>query len=293
MSLSDKTVSYICRHCPCSLTGKTVLITGGNSGIGFKTAETMLFLGASVILACRNAEKAEAARQKLLADYPAGDIRVMLLDLADFRSIDAFVDRLPDVDVFINNAGLFHHPHQKTADGFELVMGTNYIGVHYLSERVLPIFRQCGHEVVYLNTVSIIHKVARVNYSRFFADRNAYSRSKLCLARYTAHLAEQYAGTNIRVYMIHPGLAVTPIASHICGGMYTLAKLLPINSAEKSSLAAVWLLSHDVPVGSVVGPSHIFGGWGYPGINRPCRRALCGVEPLIAFTKEQEDAVLH
>ncbi len=267
-----------------------MLITGANSGVGFKTAETMVYLGASVVMACRNVDKAAAAREKLLADYPGADISVTRLDLADFASIDAFAERLPDVDVFINNAGLFHRRGEKTKDGFDLVMGTNYIGVYYLSEKVLPKLAECGHDVVYINTISIIHKVARVKLARFDDSRGAYARSKLCLARYSRFLAEKYKDTNVRVYMTHPGIALTPIAAHFLGGMNALSKIVPINSAEKSSLAAAWILANEPPVGSVVGPNKLFGGWGYPKLNRTCRRAKRDIEPLIEFTNKTIEA---
>ena len=263
-----------------------MLITGANSGVGFKTAEIMIYLGAAVVMACRSAEKAEAARGKLLEDYPDADIRFAQLDLADFISIDAFAERLPEVDVFINNAGLFHRRGEKTKDGFDLVMGTNYIGVYYLGEKVLPKLAESGREVVYINTISIIHKVARVRYSRFDDSRGAYARSKLCLARYSRHLAEKYKAANIRVYMTHPGIALTPIASHFLGGMDALSKIVPINSAEKSSLAAAWILSHDVPDGGIVGPNKVFGVWGYPKLNRTCRRVKRNIGPLIEFTED-------
>ena len=287
MGLSDKTKKFIEESCGCSLAGKTVLITGANSGIGFKTAETMVYKGASVIMACRNRERAEKARDQLLADYPEADIRIMMLDLADLDSIDAFAEQLPDVDVFVNNAGLFHRPGQKTKQGFEMVIGTNYLGPYYLCEKVLPKLRECGHDVVLVNTISIVHKIARVDYGRFFQERGAYFRSKLCLARYTEHLAKECEGTNVHVYMNHPGLAITPIASHIFGGMYSLAKIVPINSAEKSSLSVAWLLSNAVPEGSVVGPDRLFGGWGYPEINRKSRRAQRDIEPLLEFSREE------
>ncbi|MBO4277353.1 MAG: SDR family NAD(P)-dependent oxidoreductase [Clostridia bacterium] len=286
MSLSKRTLKYLKKHCR-RLDGKTALITGGNAGIGFKTAETLVQLGAAVILACRNETRANAARETLLRDHPGADIRIMRLDVADFASIDAFAKELPDVDVFINNAGVFHRPGEKTADGLELVMGTNYVGTVRVGEKVLPELEKCGHDVVYINTISLIHKFARVDLQKFYDEKGSYARSKLCLARYTEHLAQKYRGTNIHVYMSHPGIAITGIASHLFGKLYILARIMPFNSVEKSSLAAAYILSGSVPEGSVVGPHILFCGWGYPKVNRKSKRALREIEPLVEFTAKE------
>ena len=132
MSLSPKTIAWLKRNADISLKGKTVVVTGANSGVGFKTAETMLYLGADVIMACRNLQRANAARDVLAAGYPGSAVSVMELDLADLSSIDAFVGEIrrrgTDIDVFVNNAGVFHQPGRKTKDGFDLVIGTNWFG---------------------------------------------------------------------------------------------------------------------------------------------------------------------
>ena len=151
VSLTKQTKRWIQGVCPTtSLKGKTVLITGANSGIGFKTAEIAVYLGADVILACRNPKKAAAARADLLKDYPESSVSVMEIDLSGFRSIDAFVAELTekktDIDVFINNAGAFHHPGEKTEDGLDLVIGTNYVGVYHLSEQILPYLNRLPHD---------------------------------------------------------------------------------------------------------------------------------------------------
>ena len=86
--------------------------------------------------------------------------------------------------------------------------------------------------------------------------------------------------------MSHPGIAITSIARHVFGPLYLLAKIAPFNSAEKSSLAAAWILSHPVSDGSVVGPNRLLCGWGYPAINRPCRKASQDIGPLIDRTEE-------
>ena len=171
MSLSDKTKHWLKENCNISLNGKTVLVTGANSGVGFKTAEISAYLGADVILACRNKERAEEARLNLISDYPESSISVIQLDLASLSSIEAFSEELVrnqvHIDVFVNNAGAFRQPGKKTADGFDLVIGTNYIGTYYLSERLLPYLSLLPHEVFYVNTISIIHKIATVDYADF------------------------------------------------------------------------------------------------------------------------------
>ena len=94
MSLSDKTKRWLKENCNISLNGKTVLVTGANSGVGFKTAEIAVSLGADVILACRNMERAQEARLNLLCDYPEASISVMELDLASLASIEVFCEEL-------------------------------------------------------------------------------------------------------------------------------------------------------------------------------------------------------
>lgn len=305
MSLSKKTIKWLSKNCLHSLQGKTVLITGANSGIGFKEAETMLYLGANVIMACRNPQKAAAARDALLRDYPDASITLMQLDMADFSSIDAFSKRLVeekiDVDVFVNNAGVFHQPNQKTANGFELVLGTNYLGVYYLTERVLPYLTSLPHEVRYVNTVSIIHKIGKIRFEDFYYEKRynnfrVYARSKLCLARYSYALAKKCLNTNVRVAMIHPGISMTPLGVNGFGGIVQrLARAFKgcFNSPEKSSLALAYVIEKEVQDGSIIGPNALFGGWGYPKKNRVLRKVKVGADELIAFTKKEIDKAIY
>lgn len=300
MSLSNRTKRWLSDNCLHSLKGKTALITGANSGVGFKMAEIMVYLGAAVIMACRDPGKASAARAALLGEYPGAEISVMALDLADFASIDAFAQALrarrADIDAFVNNAGVFHQPGKQTANGLELVIGTNYIGTYYLSQRALPYLTTLPHGVYYINTISMVHRFATVDYRDFYCarryrDLTVYARSKLCLARYSLAMAERYANSNVRVLMSHPGIALTPM----CLDAYGLKRGQPLvrlgsplfNSPEKSALPLAYILSHDVPAGSVIGPDRGLGGWGYPKPNRVCRRAKEGAEELIRFTDRE------
>ena len=307
MSLTDKTKRWLNENCNISLKGKTVFVTGANSGVGFKTAEISAYLGADVILACRSKERANEARLRLICDNPKATISVMQLDLASLSSIEAFSEELVsnkvDIDVFVNNAGAFRQPGKKTEDGFDLVIGTNYIGTYYLSELLLPYLSSLLHEVVYVNTISIIHKIATVDYADFYYERGkryrafpVYARSKLCLARYTYAQAKRYTGSNVRIIMNHPGMTITPMGLNALGnGISWLADIIkPLsNSPEKSALSIAYILSHEIPVGSIIGPNKGFGGWGYPEINHIGHRVKEGAEELIHFTNIEIEKVKH
>ena len=298
MSLSEKTKKWLSAR-NLSLKGKTVFVTGANSGVGYKTAETALYLGAAVIMACRNAERAEKAASELQREYPESEIRIMKLDLADISSIDEFVaeirEKQADIDAFVNNAGVFHQAGKKTGDGFELVIGTNYIGLYYLTEKLLPYLQTLPHPVTYINTISIVHRTASVDYQDFWCEKHyrdlkVYARSKLCIAKYSYALTRRLQGSNIRVVMSHPGIAITPLALNPYGEVVKkLAKVFGFlfQSPEKSALAMAYILSSDLPAGSIAGPRHLFGGWGYPEENRVVRRVKEGGEELISFTEEE------
>ena len=300
MGLSGKTIAWLSKNCGVSLAGKTVVVTGANSGVGFKTAETALYLGANVILACRNPEKAEKAREALLHDYPGASVSVRRLDLSDLDSVDAFADALKndavDIHAFVNNAGAFRHPGERTKQGFDLVLGVNYVGVYALSEKLLPYLASLDHEVRYINTISLICRSVRtVDYTDFRFEQPpyrmlaVYGRSKLCLARYTYALAQRYAGTNVSVYMNHPGVAITPLGLDAFG---KLARILAVpirpllNSPEESALSFAYIMAHDLPAGAIVGPDRCFGALGYPKENRALPHVNEGADALFAFTEQ-------
>ncbi|MCR5553757.1 MAG: SDR family NAD(P)-dependent oxidoreductase [bacterium] len=298
MSLNKQTIKWLNKNAT-SLSNKTILITGANSGIGFKTAEVCLHLGARVIMACRNQSKAEVAKSSLIKDYPDAKIELLSLDLANFSSIDAFVNQIIDnkidFDVFVNNAGVFHRPGEKTADGLEEVLGVNYFGVYYLTQKLLPYLKSLNHEVVYVTTISMIHKFAKkINYNDFFFEKQyknvpVYARSKLCLAKYTYYLSQKYKETNIKFIMTHPGIAITPLGVNAYGkkvGKAAKAIKWMFNSPEKSSLSLIFALSHNVSAGTIVGPNKLFGGWGYPKINKIAKKVKEGADKLIEFTEK-------
>ena len=125
------------------LDGKTVLITGANSGIGFEATRGFLALGAKVILACRSQKRAEAAIARLSAEFQGAAPCFLPLDLADFNSIDAFVETLgakyQKIDVALHCAGVYYPNVPQTKQGHPTTVGVNFLGTAYLAERLLPL----------------------------------------------------------------------------------------------------------------------------------------------------------
>ena len=277
--LKQKTKKYLNRRCR-RLEGKTVIITGANSGIGFKAAEELIFLGAKIIMACRSLPKAQAARTALLREYPGAEIEIRLLDLAAKASIEAFAEGLIqdkiDIYAFVGNAGIFRIK-GKTAEGEDLVMGTNYTGTRLLAEALLPYLESLPHEVRMTFTTSIAYIFGDRSASADGADMSAlgvYATSKLRLTKYAFALSEKLVrkGSNAAVFITHPGITITPIADKAFSKSFMrIAHLLGrliMQSPERSALAIPFVLSGDAEAGNIYGPDGLFGVWGYPDKSR-------------------------
>ena len=275
--LKERTRKYIEKNC-CPLAGKTVVVTGANSGIGFKASEELLALGARIIMACRSISKAAAARESLLKDYPGAYIEIRLLDIASRESIKAFAEGIirdkADIHAFVNNAGIFRIK-GRTADGEDIVMGTNFAGTRLLTEALLPYFASLSHEVKVTFTTSISYVLGESSQTEDYSSMSAlklYATSKLRLTRYALGLAENLKGSNVKVILTHPGISITPIADKAFSKAFMkiahpLGRLL-IQSPEKSALAVPYVLSNDVAPGTIYGPNGFLCGWGYPKKNR-------------------------
>ena len=137
-----KVEKYIDQNIP-SLEGKVILVTGANSGIGFEASRIFASKKATLIFACRNEKKAEAAKEKILKEFPNTTIHILLYDQSSLSSIRHFVnevtERFPKIDVTVCNAGIYHpKEHSYTQDQFPLTIGTNYIGTYYLLMLLMP-----------------------------------------------------------------------------------------------------------------------------------------------------------
>ncbi|MEU8900989.1 oxidoreductase [Nocardia sp. NPDC048505] len=191
-------------------TGRTFVITGANGGLGTETTKVLAAKGATVIMACRNAEKARS-----VADAIPGDVRTATLDLADLDSVRKFADASGEFDVLINNAGLMNVPFSRTKDGFETQWGVNHLGHYALTGLLLDRIRD---RVVTL--ASIAHKQTPkfwaddLNYEHRRYQRNlAYAQAKLSNLMFARELQRRLreAGSGKRSYGVHPGVSATDL----------------------------------------------------------------------------------
>lgn len=284
--LKPKTIAYLQKHCH-RLDGKTIIVTGASSGIGLKATEQLAWLGAHVIMACRNLTKAQKVFQSIVQDNPAASLELRCLDIGDRASIRSFAqaiaDEKTDIHALVNNAGVFR-VRGTTKDGEELVMGTNYHGTRALTEAMLPYLRSLPHEVSITFTSSISYRIADPSKDlsdakdSVLTDVRRYFLSKLLITRYGLELHRDLSGTNLRIIITQPGISATPIATKALGaGLEKIVALLAslvIQSPEKSALAIPYVLSNEVEPGALYGPHGFLDGWGYPQKNRLTRKAL-------------------
>jgi NAD(P)-dependent dehydrogenase (short-subunit alcohol dehydrogenase family) len=205
-------------------TGRTVLITGANSGLGLRSAEALAAAGATVLMACRNAEKAAVAQEQVAAKATGPAPEVVRLDLSDLDDVAACAERLAGqldhVDVLMNNAGVMAVPLARTPQGFEMQMGTNHLGHFALTGRLLPLLLRADAPRV-VTVSSFGHKPGRIR----FDDPNwqkgryhawpAYFQTKLANLLFTAELDRRSTETGAKLLAAaaHPGYASTNLTA--------------------------------------------------------------------------------
>jgi NAD(P)-dependent dehydrogenase (short-subunit alcohol dehydrogenase family) len=256
-------------------TGRTALVTGANSGLGLQTAAVLAEHGATVVLACRNPGKAEAAAAAM-----GGRTELLALDLASLDSVRAAAaeahERFDRLDLLINNAGVMHPPHQRTADGFELQFGTNHLGHFALTGLLLDLLRDTeGSRVVVLS--SLTHKMARrgLDFDDLQSERHyrrvaAYAQSKLANLMFMYALQRRLADSGAKTIALaaHPGYAATELTRHIPAPLQPLNTLLaaPLaQPAERGALPTLRAATDPLAMGAhYYGPDGPFELRGFP-----------------------------
>jgi len=201
--------------------GRVAIVTGANSGLGRVTALELARRGAEVVVACRTLEKGEAAAAGIQAVASGPKPRVLQLDLSHLDSIGRFADSFSGVrvDLLVNNAGVMMTPHQTTADGFELQLGTNHLGHFALTGQLLDALqRSDAGRIVTLSSNE--HKGGRIDFDdlqqeRDYSPRGAYQRSKLANAVFAIELDRRLraAGSTTISAFAHPGYSATNLQS--------------------------------------------------------------------------------
>ncbi len=263
------------------MTGRTVVVTGANSGIGRAAARALAAKGARVVLAVRDPAKGRAAAATM-----TGDVGVRRLDLADLASVRAFAEDFPEpIDVLINNAGLMMPPLGRTADGFELQFGTNHLGHFALTNLLLPRIR--GRVVT---VASNGHRTGTIDFDDLNWERRtyrafpAYAQSKLANLLFTEELHRRLteAGSPVLATAAHPGLAATNLLGHRDDGdslprRFRTAVISRFSqSDEDGALPTLYAAVADVPGGSYVGPGGLLQGRGAPKLVGRSRAARDG-----------------
>jgi len=264
--------------------GKTVVITGANSGIGYFAAQTLAFQGAHVIMACRSLERGEAALAAIHQEVPFAELELMLYDQASFQSIDHFVTELKSkhkrIDVLVLNAGIFH-PHKKikTAEGLPLTIGTNFVGMYYLLKRLISFLDQGPEQTRVIFVGSIAGSLTQLKDPKILSIEcgsayRQYAQSKIAIAKLFHVLAN---GVNlydfperkhINFYLMHPGVTNTNIVNSYPPGFRRAAHIALsafTHTAEKAALGIVYLAGAPfVFNGAVYGPRGLFEISGFP-----------------------------
>ncbi len=265
------------------LSGKTVIVTGGNSGIGYEAALQLARKNAHVVLACRDRNKAEAAAAQIRTAHPSARVEVMELDLSSLASIRAFADayhaRGADLHVLCNNAGVMALPYRKTADGFEMQIGTNHLGHFALTGLLLDRLRKSeGARVV--NVASGAHRMGAIrfddlNWERGYRKWGAYGQSKLANLLFTYELQRRLDGAGARAISVacHPGYAATNLqfagprmeGSSVMEYLSGLGNRLLAQNAAMGALPTLYAAtSPEVRGGDYIGPDGLGELRGHP-----------------------------
>ncbi len=253
-----------------ALDGRTVFVTGANTGIGYEAARVFAARGARVLLGCRSEEKGTQAVDAIREGHPGADVAAIPLDLAELASVRraaAIVNEESRLDLLVNNAGVMVPPKTLTADGFESQFGINHLGHFALTGHLLPkLMAQPGARVV--NVASSAHRFGRIDFDDLQAERSyqagaRYGMSKLANLLFTLELQNRLDAQHQNAVAVacHPGGADTELGRHInprlTAVIQPLARLV-LNSAAEGALPTLRAATDEaVKGGEYFGPS----GW--------------------------------
>jgi len=209
------------------LTGKVIIVTGGNSGLGYESVKAFAGSGANVIMTCRSLDKGTKAKDDILKGNPSGSIELEELNLSDLSSIRHFAAEFKTkhkrLDILLNNAGIMMTPYSLTKDGFESQFGTNHIGHFALTGLLMEVIKKTQDSRV-VNVSSLAHKKGKIDFNNLlddngssYAPMKAYQRSKFANLLFTYELQRRFELNNLNTIAVaaHPGVSMTNLAKHL------------------------------------------------------------------------------
>jgi len=274
-------------------TGRIAVVTGANSGLGFFTTRALALKGAKVIMACRNLDKGEIARQAIINEGVAVEPEVWQLNLASLESVKQFALKFAAtgtrLDLLINNAGHMAVPYERTEDGFEMQFGVNHLGHFALTALLWPILsKTVGSRVVQVS--SLAHHFGKIRFEDIHWEKSykkwgAYGMSKLANLLFVRELTNKLAesGDKVTVAAAHPGYADTELqakGSRMKGnqlGAFSMNLLnkLVAQSGEKGALPSLYAATaKDVEQGAYFGPGGLMKLHGWPVPDSPNKKLV-------------------
>jgi NAD(P)-dependent dehydrogenase (short-subunit alcohol dehydrogenase family) len=258
-------------------TGRTAVITGANTGLGYETAKALATKGAHVVLAVRNVDKGKEAADRITAAAPGASVTVQALDLTSLESVRAAAHELrfthDRIDLLINNAGVMTTPASTTKDGFELQFGTNHLGHFALTNLLLDrVLEAPDSRVVTVSSAG--HRWARgirfddLQWARRYSRIGAYGQSKLANLMFTYELQRRLTGTNTIAVAAHPGTSNTGLLRNTPAPIRAVADAIGPLLGQSSDMGALPTLraatDPDVHGGQYFGPGGFRELRGYP-----------------------------
>lgn len=229
---------------------KICLVTGASAGIGQASAQALAQSGATVVLLCRNPQKADATIKAIRTQVPNAKVDLLLADLAEMAQVRAaaqvFIDKYPKLDILIHNAGLINWQRQVTVDGYEMCFAVNHLAVHLLTHLLMP--KLIASKQARVITVSSgLHHLGKLDFEDLMLTKNysgiqAYSRSKLANLYFTYELADRMRSTPMSINAMAPGMVATEISRDI-PLVYRLAFKWFGKSPQKGAKTILYLAS--------------------------------------------------
>jgi NAD(P)-dependent dehydrogenase (short-subunit alcohol dehydrogenase family) len=222
------------------LSGKLAVVTGASGGLGLETARALAAAGATVLLAARDPSKTQAARRAIEEAVPGARLESAALDLASLDGVRRFAARFGEshgqLDLLINNAGVMATPFGRTADGFELQLGTNHLGHFALTGALAPLLLAAAPARI-VNLSSGGHMISDVLWDDPNFDRRpydkwiAYGQSKTANVLFTVELERRLGSRGVHSFAVHPGMILTDLGRHLTkddfAALETMAKSAP------------------------------------------------------------------